>query len=222
VLATTTTKMAIDEAEGPWFPREIGEAEQLCTGTDHGPEAILAYRAVDLERGKLIGLAPETIDEVARMGRFDRILVEADGARHHPLKAPGPNEPVFPRATGAAVIVIGASGVGRPLDEDTVFRAEAWSALTGLRPTLPVTPESVARVIVHPEGLGKGAPEHARRILFVNQADTQARREAATQVLDCMFSMSGLVPERAAVGWLRPSPSIQVLRERECSYEANA
>jgi molybdenum cofactor cytidylyltransferase len=222
VLATTTTRMAVAEAEGPWRPREIRGHEHLLAGMDDGPGAILAYQAVDKERGKLIGLAPETIDEVARTGRFDRIIVEADGARHNPLKAPGPNEPVFPSTTGAVVIVVGASGIGKPLDEDTVFRAEAWSALTGLPATRPVTPESVARMVVHPEGLGKGAPRHARRVLFVNQADTQQRREAATQVLDCVFSMSGLVPERAVVGSLQPSPSIQVLRERECSIEANA
>ena len=222
VLATTTTRMAKVEAEGPWRPREIGGPEHLLADTDDGPGAILAYRTVDLERGKLIGLTPETIDEVARTDQFDRIIVEADGARHNPLKAPGPNEPVFPGTTGAVVIVVGASGFGKPLDEDTVFRAEVWSTLTGLPATRPVTPESVARMVVDPEGLGKGAPKHARRILFINQVDTQQRREAATQILDCVFSMSGLVPERAVIGSLQPSPSIQVLRERECSIEANA
>lgn len=220
VLATTTTRMATVEAEGPWCPREIGRPEHLLASDR--PGAILAYRAVDRERGKLIGLAPEIIDDIARAGGFARIIVEADGARHRPLKAPGPNEPVFPGATAAVVMVVGASGIGKPLDEDNVFRPEIWSALTGLSATRPVTPESVARMVVHPDGLGRGAPARARRVLFVNQADTQQRCEAAAQVLDAVFGMSGIMPERAAAGSLQPFPSIQLLRERGRGIEANA
>ena len=222
VLATTTTRMAAAKPKGHGaLARSAGRS--VCS-----PVRMMAPEQ-SLPIGRLIWSAASSL--VLRRRRSMPLCERVDSTGSSLKRTAqgiirsrrqGPNEPVFPCTTGAVVIVVGASGIGMPLDEDTVFRAEAWSALTGLPVTRPVTPESVARMVVDPEGLGKGAPKHARRILFVNQADTQQRREAATQVLDCVFSMSGLVPERAVVGSLQPSPSIQVLRERECSIEANA
>lgn len=214
VLATTTTKMATEEAEGPWRAREVSDAVDLLAQADVRDGPVLAYRAVDRSRGRLIGLAPEAVDFVAQTDRFTRIIVEADGGARKPLKAPGPHEPVFPVTTDAVVMVAGATGLGQPLTERSVFRAERWSALTGLRPLKPVTPESLARMAVHAEGLAKGAPARSRRILFINQADTPERLAAAKRVLNCVFDLGESVPERAAAGWLQPAPAIRVVCER--------
>jgi probable selenium-dependent hydroxylase accessory protein YqeC len=214
VLATTTTEMAIEEAQGPWRACEATDADDLLVRASSSAAPVLAYGAVDRSRGRLMGLAPEVIDLIAKRDCFSRIIVEADGARRKPLKAPGPQEPVFPRTTDAVVIVAGASGLGQPLGDRAVFRAERWSALTGLRPLQPVTSESLARMVVYSEGLAKGAPAKSRIVLFINQADTAERLAAAERVLDCIFSLDGLVPERAAAGWLQPAPTIQLVRER--------
>ena len=214
VLATTTTKMAIEEAAGPWRACEVIDAGDLLARADVRGGPVLAYRAVDRSRGRLIGLAPEAVDLVAQTDCFTRIIVEADGGARKPLKAPGPHEPVFPRTADTVVMVAGASGLGQPLDERAVFRAERWSSLTGLQPLRPVTPESLARIAVHSEGLAKGAPAESRRILFINQADTPERLAAAKLVLDCVFDLGGLVPERAAAGWLQCAPAIRLLRKR--------
>jgi probable selenium-dependent hydroxylase accessory protein YqeC len=218
VLATTTTKMAIEEAEGPWRACEASGADSLLArlGADDAP--VLAYRAVDRARGRLLGFSPEAIDAFAQTDRFRRIVVEADGAARKPLKAPAPHEPVFPRTVDAIVIVAGASGLGQPLDESTVFRAERWAALTGLGPSQPVTPESLARMVIEPKGLAQGAPAQARRALFINQVDTPERQAAAERVLDCVFGLSGFVPARAVVGRLEPVPNVLLIRKRErCS-----
>ncbi|MEZ5787645.1 MAG: selenium cofactor biosynthesis protein YqeC [Xanthobacteraceae bacterium] len=214
VLATTTTKMAIEEADGPWRACEASGADDLpaCSATERAP--ILAYRAVDPVLGRLIGLSPEAIDNLARTDHFSRIIVEADGAARKPLKAPSPHEPVFPSMTDAVVIVAGASGFEQPLDERAVFRPERWTALTGLRHSQQVTPESVACMVVHPDGLARAAPPCARRALFINQADIPERLAAAERVLDSVFGLDSGVPERAAAGWLQPAPTIRLLRER--------
>jgi len=214
VLATTTTKMATEEAEGPWRARKVSDADDLLAQADVRDGPVLAYRALDQSRGRLIGLTPEAIDFVAQTDRFTRIIVEADGGARKPLKAPGPHEPVFPLTTDAVVMVAGASGLGQPLTERSVFRAERWSALTGLWPLKPVTPESLARMAVHSEGLARGAPAQSRRILFINQADAPERLAAAKRVLNCVFDLGGAVPERAAAGWLQPAPAIRLVRER--------
>jgi probable selenium-dependent hydroxylase accessory protein YqeC len=222
VLATTTTKMAIEEAEGPWRACEAGGADDLLAhpATDLAP--VLAYRAVDRARGRLLGFSPEAIDVLAQTDRFSRIIVEVDGAARKPLKAPAPHEPVFPRTADAVVMVVGASGLGQPLDESTVFRAERWAALTRLRPSQPVSPESLARMVIDPKGLAQGAPVQARRALFINQVDTPERLAAAERVLDCVFGLSGFVPTQAVAGRLEPVSSVLLIRERERCSEAIA
>lgn len=221
ILATTTTKMAIEESDGPWRPYKIDNEDDLRICTEGDSAASLAYHSVDQSRGKLVGLMPETIDAIARMGHFTRIIVEADGAARKPLKAPAPREPVFPCTTDTVVMVAGASGLGQPLDERAVFRADIWSALTGLQAGHPVTPESLARIIVHAEGLGKGAPKQARRLVFINQVDTPERLSAADHVLDRVFNLGGLVPDRATAGWLMPTPVVRLIRERKRQNEAS-
>jgi probable selenium-dependent hydroxylase accessory protein YqeC len=157
--------MAAAEAEGPWPPGiSISHAGKSPDGR------------------KLQGHAPEHIDELKRAGRFDRVLVEADGSRRRPLKAPAAHEPVIPSATDAVVVVAGMSGLGLPLSEETVFRAEIWAALSGTAPGAPVDAESFARVALHEAGLAKGCPGASRRMLFLNQVDTPQAQAAAASI----------------------------------------
>jgi probable selenium-dependent hydroxylase accessory protein YqeC len=211
ILTTTTTKMASDEAEGPWRACQATDAADLLVKTDDDVRSVLAYRYLDNARGRLLGFPTHSIDDLARSGRFTRILVEADGSRRKPLKAPAGTEPIFPATTDAVVIVAGASGLGLPLDDHNAFRASQWSLLTDTDFAQPITAEALARIVVHPDGLARNAPAPARRILFINQADTPDRITAARRVLDCLATLSGLVPERAVVGRLQPEPQVCAL-----------
>lgn len=222
VLATSTTKLAAAEADGPWHPIQATNAEDVLAQAARISAPVLAYHAVDPRQEKLIGFAPEVIDTLARSKCFKRIFVEADGSRRRALKAPSEHEPAFPASADAVIMVAGANGLGQPADERTIFRIERWSALVGTDDPQFVTPNSLARVIVHPEGLARTAPPCARRILFINQADTQERREAAFQVLECVFASGGMTPERAAIGQLVPEPQISFIRKNTLNSVGDA
>lgn len=92
----------------------------------------------------------------------DYVLAEADGARGLPMKAHMPWEPVIPAGTGRTVLLVGASGFGRPVRE-AVHRPERFCALTGASMDEPVTPALAARAAAR-EKLGDR--------LFVNQVET--------------------------------------------------
>ena len=193
VLVTTTTKIASDEAAGPWPVITAAGADEIVARARCAPwgnrarnRVAIAISGHDDGGEKLVGFPPECIDAVARQPDFDRILVEADGSRRMPLKAPGAHEPVIPSTTDALIIVAGLSGLGQPLDETTVFRANLWAARTGVALGAPVSAESLARMVVDPGGLARGAPHDARRILFLNQADTAQRIAAAKQVIQAL------------------------------------
>jgi probable selenium-dependent hydroxylase accessory protein YqeC len=211
VLVTTTTKIARDEADG-WRSLAAASAKQLIEGArallpETGQErsgALIAYSQVGGDGYRLVGFAPELIDEVAQAGRFDRILVEADGSARKPLKAPAAHEPVIPTATDALLIVAGINGLGLPLSEDNLFRAEIWSRLSGLALGEPISPESLARCVAHPDGLARGCPAKARRILFLNQADTPLRRAEAKRVAEYLAGTPANLMERVVIGCLLP------------------
>lgn len=68
----------------------------------------------------------------------DYILAEADGARHHYMKAHAHYEPVIPERCGRTILVIGAQGFGMRVSE-AVHRPEIFCRLTGARPDDIVT-----------------------------------------------------------------------------------
>ena len=100
------------------------------------------------------------------------LLIEADGSRQKPLKAPAAHEPPIPDFVDTVIVVAGLSALGKPLDDRHVHRAEIFSQLSGLPMGQMITPESLTRVLSHPEGGLKNIPTHARRVALLNQADT--------------------------------------------------
>ena len=105
----------------------------------------------------------------------DYVLVEADGARRLPCKAHLPHEPVIPPGTAGTLLLVGASGLGRPAQE------------AAHRPEDPITPEALAAVI-RAEALGD-------RVL-VNQAEEPA-------VLAQVQTLAALLPVPVYAGSLR-------------------
>lgn len=193
VLVTTTTRIAREEATA------VGSGER---------GAQLLFSGLTPDGRKLTGIAPDLVDALGRSGEFDRILVEADGSARRPLKAAASREPVVPSTTDALIAVAGLNGLGLPLHEANVLRAEIWAQLTGTALGSPVSAESIASMGLHPDGFFKCCPARARRILFLNRADTPARLRAASWIMGVLESSNDRPPDRVARGLLLPSPEI--------------
>jgi molybdenum cofactor cytidylyltransferase len=108
--------------------------------------------------------------ECAALGRL--LLVEADGSRQRPLKAPGEHEPSIPASTEMVVVLAGLNGLGKPLAGDVVHRAEIFAELSGLALGRNITADALVAVLTHPRGGLKNIPAQARRAVVLNQADT--------------------------------------------------
>ncbi|MDP2976112.1 MAG: selenium cofactor biosynthesis protein YqeC [Anaerolineales bacterium] len=132
------------------------------------------------------------------------LLIEADGSRQRPLKAPSQGEPPIPDFVDMVVVVAGLSGLGKPLSEDWVHRVERFRRVSGSAGQQVVTVEMVAKVLMHPQGGLKNIPANARRIALLNQADT-AELQAKAKVL-----AERLIPAYHAViiACLNPQSSI--------------
>lgn len=100
------------------------------------------------------------------------LLIEADGSRQRPLKAPADHEPPIPIFSDLVIHVVGLSGLGKLLDETHVHRPQLFAQLSGAEIATPVTPEALTQVLTHPQGGLKNIPASARRVVLLNQADT--------------------------------------------------
>jgi molybdenum cofactor cytidylyltransferase len=131
------------------------------------------------EDGRTAGLEPGQLAELHRRAGDFPLLIEADGARRRPLKAPAAHEPALPGFVDTVVVVAGWGGVGRPLAEETVHRQQVYAGLSGLALGEPVTPEALAAVLAHPQGGRKNVPDAARLQALLNQCDDPAKAAAA-------------------------------------------
>ena len=142
---------------------------------------IVVARSRDGE-GKLTGLDPAWVGKLREELPLTHLLVEADGARGHPFKAPAEHEPVIPPSTDLVVPVVGLSIVGQPLSPERVHRPERVAELAAARLGDPVTPALVATVMRHSAGTVRVRPTGARIVPLLNQADDRGRLETGRQV----------------------------------------
>ncbi|MDK1029257.1 MAG: selenium cofactor biosynthesis protein YqeC [Anaerolineae bacterium] len=121
------------------------------------------------------------------------LLIEADGSRGKPLKAPAEHEPAIPEFVALVVQVVGLSGLGQPVGKETIHRPELFTHLSELQIGETVTTSALVRFLKHPEGGLKNIPTDARRIVLLNKADTPELQSQADSIATKLFPIYDLV-----------------------------
>jgi molybdenum cofactor cytidylyltransferase len=180
VLVTTTTKIfkpAKPHVDRLFLVEDISDFEKASASID-APITLGAGYRVD-EEGKLLGLPPAWLDRLNQAGKYDAILVEADGAASRLFKVPSQNEPVIPASCGLTIWLMAIKVLGKPLHTEWVHRAEHVTAVLGGMPGPLVTEELVLSLVKHPAGCLKGIPPASRKVALINQADSEPEIQAA-------------------------------------------
>lgn len=186
VVLTTTTKMGRHRSGG----RPV-----LFAPTDAKLADVLAAERVLLAWGadgdhKALGVAPETAERW--LGLADHVVVEADGSRRMPFKAPRPYEPVIPAGSTMVVACVGAAALGRVI-ADQCQRPMRVAAVAGCSPYERLTPARLARVLLSERGSRKHCPPEARFAVLVNQV-TDDHAEYLAELIDEIDGTAPLVP----------------------------
>ena len=189
VVASTTTRvgssiaasMPVLETTGKRLPDELVRAM-----SGPGRVFLCAGRGED---GKLIGTDPEMLDAIKVGGLADAIIVEADGARQMPLKAPGDHEPIIPETADIVFPFAGLDALGSAIEPGNVHRPEFLRRLTD---SDRVTPEVIADVLCAGGGGLKGVPAGARVCPVLNKLDTVTPEEG----LDTASAVLSRRPDR--------------------------
>jgi molybdenum cofactor cytidylyltransferase len=159
------------------------------------------------DKGRWLPISPLQVEQIAAIAELDLIALEADGSRNRPFKAPGDNEPVIPAAATMVLCVVGLDVIGKPMNDEWVHRPERVASLTGAHIGDTVTPECVARLLLHPEGGRKGVPDAARWIPLLNKAEPE-RWSHGLRIARLLLSGGAPLVVLATAGATRPVVSV--------------
>lgn len=163
VLVTTTTVI---------FEPQHKDNDKFILGEfpeDYNPaNGTITLLGKSMDDGKIRGLDQEELEEIYIKGIFDVILIEADGARGKPIKAPATHEPVVPSFSTMTIGVIGLDSIGKPLDEDNVHRLEFLTEILNVERPHTIDSEDIIKLAIHKDGLFKGC--YGKQVIFLNKA----------------------------------------------------
>lgn len=137
--------------------------------SSRGAPPLIVASGVIAEEGKLVGIYPERADEIA--AQCDILLVEADGSRGRPIKAPAAQEPVIPPRSAIVVGLVGLDCLGAPLCAATAHRPELLTGITGCTEGETIEAGHIAALIRSPRGLFSKCPPGSRRVVLLNKAE---------------------------------------------------
>jgi len=123
-------------------------------------------------------------------------------------EGPAEGEPVIPGNTTLLVPVMGIDGMGRPLEEETVFRSAIASRLLEMPVGSIVAEEVIARLMVE---LIRCAPPGSRVVPLINKVDIPGGREKAKRLARHIFSLDQRGIRRVVLGRLQPAPEVDVI-----------
>lgn len=169
-VAVTTTTHILPHPRLP-LAQDPGALAQLLT----------SHPAVVLGKWDKPGKLTAALPPHKLRGLADTVLVEADGARGLPLKAPADHEPVLPPDADAVVAVAGLDALGQPVAQ-VCHRPEQVCALLGVGPEHPVAPADIVDILSSPQGGRKNVPAEAAFRCLLNKADTPALRGTGEEI----------------------------------------
>ena len=207
-LLTTTTKIW-EPAPSPSFAlflsEQISEMKKwILNNLGQYPYLVIARKKLD--DGKLQGILPEWGEELLSLADVSSIIVEADGAAGRSLKAPREGEPVLPNNTTLLVPVVGIDVLGRPMEEQYVFRSQIAARILNAATGTTVTEEIIARLLAE---IIKNRPEKTRVIPFINKVDLPGGLEKARGLAAYLLGTEGAKFERVIIGQAQYSPVVE-------------
>lgn len=180
VTATTHTAFTTEDLERAGGILLLGGDGTLAAAALERYGFAAAVREADMEPGRQQGLSEGELEKAMRAA--DLVLVEADGSRRRPFKAPAEYEPAVHPASSRILLIAGLTALDAPIKENC-HRTEEIIRLTGRNRDQILRTEDMAAVI------REGYLEKCSRLwpgvpvtVILNQADTRELREKGMEV----------------------------------------
>ena len=177
VLITTTTAIYYPGKDDCDIVavRQLRELENLKA--EKGTITVLG--SAHIGENKLKGYDGEVMNQLYEDGLFEFILVEGDGSKRKPIKAPAVHEPVIPSLSTCTVGVVGLDAIGLTATEDNVHRTVEFCSLVGLLEGAVINEQAIVELIRNPMGLFKNTPTKSRRYVLLNKVHDEKQCKSA-------------------------------------------
>ena len=162
-ILTCTTKMGFDQNNS--LPIHLKPDDETIGNSSIG-NPIMVWE--EIEGQKAIGVDPAMCDRWFTI--VDNVIVEADGSRRLPFKAPAEFEPVIPSSSTIVISTIGADSLDQVIS-DCCHRPNLVADLAESKPHDRLTPERASRGILHSEGQKKAKPPNADFCVAITKVD---------------------------------------------------
>lgn len=197
VLITTTTAIYSPAKES--YDRLI-----LTDEDDHkkrlqvkNTQSICVLGKAISRENKLLGLEPSKILDISNQNIFNYILIEADGAKRKPIKAPAPHEPVIPSNTTKLIGVIGLDALNKEIGEAWVHRPQFFCQLTEGKIGGKIDINRVVKLVAADDGLYKNCPDSCQKYLLFNKTDNPTRENLIIKISNYLkqnqISLKGVI-----------------------------
>lgn len=184
VLVTTTTAIMMPEEDQYDIFLNLSNKGDIDKLFESKPGTVTVLIGDFIRVDKLKGVDEEFVDKIYERCYFDHILVEADGSRMKPIKAPREGEPLLPDTTKKLVGVVGLDALGKKADEETVHRLELFKEVTGIEDGDNIDVDTVSRLVLHEKGLFRGSETNdvVEKYLLLNKADDEKLKSEARAI----------------------------------------
>lgn len=175
VVVSTTTHMAFEQRR-PFAPD--GDLKRASEMLERFGYVVAGHK--EEETGKISALPEECLMNLKEV--CDVMLIEADGAKHMPIKVPAEWEPVIPDFASLVISVVGLDCLGKPIRQ-TAHRMERTAEFLSKSMDAPVTPEDVVKIASSICGLLKDVEDRIYRV-YLNKADTLSDPDKAEKIVE--------------------------------------
>ncbi|MGE5631830.1 MAG: selenium cofactor biosynthesis protein YqeC [Caulobacteraceae bacterium] len=183
VLVTTTTRIFYPErdlCDAVAIIEAPGEAESYVNNIS-APGIYVIAKGVT-EDNKLVGYDNTVISGIFASSNIGYVLVEGDGSKRKPVKAPAAHEPFIPECCDMVLGLIGLDCLGEQASEASVHRLDYFCKVCGCSEGDMIDEGMLAKLIIHPEGLFKNTPFASKKVVLLNKADNAERTERAKRI----------------------------------------
>lgn len=170
VLVTTTTHIFQPASN---FAKTVAEVEALWKA---GCYAIVGN--IEAGTGKLTQLPVEVFESYSSLA--DLVLIEADGAKRLPCKAPAGNEPVLLFESDTVIAVMGLDALHQPIKE-VCFRLEKVMEVLGVLPEHSLTEDDAVKLLLSEQGAFKNVGQR-NYFIVLNKCDDENRVNSALKI----------------------------------------
>ena len=189
VRMSTTTRVGIDEFAA--YPAAVARTAAALAACMAGSAPLqLVAGDIDQPGGKYLGVPASLLESTAIPGDTV-VLVEGDGSRRLPLKAPTEREPVIPANSSGVFALMGASAFGETIDAAHCYNPEGVLSILG-RAAGVFDAAALVQLAADPRGCRKGVLPGMAFHLIMNQGDREEKRAMAFELQRKLAALHGI------------------------------